>query len=107
MAVEVVDRETGEVTPVEFPEVRLDRKHVINQQGEDHVLFAGLVEALHQVSRGFFSVDTRIEQLPTAENGQTAVCSARVQVFDPDQPGRGAPLAPAGSGTPRPRTCPG
>ena len=86
MVAETVDRETGEITPAEFPELRLDRKFVINQQGKDHVLFAGLVDALHQLSGGFFSVDTRIEQLPTADNAQTAVCSARVQVFDPEAP---------------------
>ena len=71
---------------IDFPQVRSIGEFVINQQGRDHVLFSGLVDALHQLTGGFFSVDTRIEQLPTAENGQTAVCSARVQVFDPDQP---------------------
>ena len=87
MAVEVVDRETGELEPAEFPEVRLDKRFVIQQQGRDFVLFSGLVDALHQISDGYFLLETRVEQLPTAENGQTAVCSALVQVLDPVSPG--------------------
>jgi len=59
---------------------------VINQQGKDFVLVPGLIDALHQLSLGFFSVDTRIEQLPTPENGHQAVCSACVRVYDPDNP---------------------
>lgn len=82
---------TTELAPVaeetlEFPPVRVDKKSVINQQGKDFVLFSGLIDALHQLSLGFFSVDTRIEQLPTAENGHQAVCSALVRVYDPDNP---------------------
>lgn len=80
--VEAVAEET-----LEFPQVKVDRqKFVINQQGKDHVLFSGLIDALHQLSLGFFSVDTRIEQLPTPENGHQAVCSALVRVYDPDNP---------------------
>lgn len=79
--VEAVAEET-----LEFPAVRVGSKFVINQQGKDHVLFSGLIDALHQLSLGFFSVDTRIEQLPTAENGHQAVCSALVRVYDPDNP---------------------
>jgi hypothetical protein len=90
MAAEVVDRETGELVgaeeTLEFPRVRVDKKFVINQQGKDHVLFSGLIDALHQLSLGFFSVDTRIEQLPTPDNGHQAVCSACVRVYDPDNP---------------------
>lgn len=79
--VEAVAEET-----LEFPAVKIDKKSVINQQGKDFVLFSGLIDALHQLSQGFFSVDTRIEQLPTAENGHQAVCSALVRVYDPDNP---------------------
>lgn len=88
MAMQVTDRETGEdlcrePAPYTFPEVRIDRKHVIQQQGRDFVLSDGLLDGLHQVSRGFFDVDTKVEQLPTPENGQTAVVSATVTVFAP------------------------
>jgi hypothetical protein len=84
MAAEAVEPVTEET--LEFPAVRVDKKFVIQQQGKDHVLFSGLIDALHQLSLGFFSVDTRIEQLPTGENGQQAVCSACVRVYDPDNP---------------------
>lgn len=80
--VEAVAEET-----LEFPQVRVDKtRFVIQQQGRDHVLFSGLIDALHQLSLGFFSVDTRIEQLPTPDNGHQAVCSALVRVYDPDNP---------------------
>ncbi len=49
---EVIDRETGEIEPADFPDVRVDRKHVIDQQGRDHILFAGLVDALHRSPGG-------------------------------------------------------
>jgi hypothetical protein len=83
MVAEGVDAETGEVAESAFPEVRIDRKFVIQQQGRDFVLSDGLLDGLHQLSRGFFEVETKIEQLPTAENGQTAVVSAVVTVFAP------------------------
>ena len=84
MAAEVVEPVTEET--LEFPSVRVDKKFVMNQQGKDYVLLPGLIDALHQLSAGFFSVDTRIEQLPTPENGHQAVCSACVRVYDPDNP---------------------
>lgn len=94
MAAEV-DVETGEVL-FRFPEVRIDRKHVIQQQGRDFLLSDGLLDGLHQVSRGFFDVDTKVEQLPTAENGQTAVVSATVTVFAPGDGHRCASADAAG-----------
>ena len=102
MAAEVVDRETGELTqvePADFPDVRLDKRFVQLRQGRHFVAYPGLLDALHQLSEGFFAIDTEVLQLPTAENRQTAVCQARVQVFDPEDAGRGAARA-TGSGTP-------
>jgi hypothetical protein len=90
MAAEAVDRETGEVLAEEHEFGGLDferlRRFVVNRQGTDFLLFAGLISGLHQLSAGYFAIETRIEQLPSDANGQVAVCSARVQVFDPDQP---------------------
>jgi hypothetical protein len=84
MAAEPVEQAQEHAWPdVDFDRVR---RFLVTQQGRDYVIFGGLVEALHQVSGGYFAIDTRIEQLPTAENGQVAVVSARVQVFDPEQP---------------------
>jgi hypothetical protein len=84
MAAETAEPVTEET--LEFPAVRVDKKFVITQQGKDYVTYPGLVDALHQLGQGFFSVDTRIEQLPTPDNGHQAVCSAYVRVYDPDNP---------------------
>jgi hypothetical protein len=88
MAAEAVEQAEQQPEEHEWPEVDFDRvrRFVIQQQGRDHVLFSGLIEALHQVSGGYFAIDTRVEQLPSEQNGQVAVVSARVQVFDPDNP---------------------
>ena len=86
MAAEVLDVETGELLPEGaylFPDVRIDRKFVMKQQGNDYVTSDGLLDGLHQLSGGFFEVETRLEQLPTEGNGLLAVCSAKVTVFDP------------------------
>ena len=85
---ERVDSETGELLaeePYRFPEVRIDKKFVMLQQGRDFVLSDGLLDGLHQLSGGYFDVDTKIEQLPTGENGQTCVVSATVTVFHPEE----------------------
>jgi hypothetical protein len=85
---ERVDRETGELLaeePYRFPEVRIDKKFVTNQLGRDFILSDGLLDGLHQLSGGYFDVDTKIEQLPTGENGQTCVVSATVTVFHPEE----------------------
>ena len=83
---EVVDRETGELTqvePADFPDVRLNQKFVQLRQGKPFVAYPGLLDLLHQLSEGFFAIDTEVLQLPTAENNLTAVCQARVRIFDP------------------------
>ena len=73
---------------LDFQEVRLSRDYVISRDGKDYVLAAGLITGLHQLSGGYFDVETRLEQLPTEANGMLAVCSARVTVFAPDDSGR-------------------
>lgn len=89
MAAEVVEAlDRGADAPPTFGALDVDllRHYVINRQGKDFVLYDGLVAGLHAVSRGFFVLDTRVEQLPSAANGQTAVCSAQARILDPDQP---------------------
>ena len=84
---QTVDAETGEVladAPLEFPDVRIHRRFISQRDGKDFVAYTGLVDALHQVSQGFFSIETRIEQLPGKENDLTAVVSARVSLFSPE-----------------------
>jgi hypothetical protein len=89
MAAEVVDRETGETypsgstEPADFPDVRLDKRFVQMRSGRQFVAYPGLLDLLHQLSEGFFSVDTEVVQLPDASNGMVAVCQARVRIFDP------------------------
>ena len=86
MAAETVDRETGELTqgePADFPDVRLDKRFIQMRQGRPFIAYPGLLDLLHQLSEGFFAIDTEVLQLPTAENNQTAVCQARVRIFDP------------------------
>ena len=82
MAAELVDRDTGEV--LAFPDIRIDRRFVILQQGREYILSDGLLDGLHQLSGGFFEVETRLEQLPNEGNGNLAVCSAKVTVYAPD-----------------------
>lgn len=84
MATELVEAVAEET--LEFPAVKVDRRFLINRQGKDYVTYPGLVDALHQLAQGFFSLDTRVEQLPSADNGHQAVCSALVRVYDPDNP---------------------
>jgi len=88
MAAEVLEQAEQQPEEHEFGELDHERlrRFLVNRQGTDFLLFAGLISGLHQLSAGYFAIETRIEQLPTEANGQVAVCSARVQVFDPDQP---------------------
>jgi hypothetical protein len=89
MVAEVVDVETGEIErEPDFGALDPERLRpfLIDRQGTTVVLYAGLVAALHAESRGYFALETRIEQLPSPANGQTAVVSARVRILDRSQP---------------------
>jgi hypothetical protein len=91
VAAEVVDRETGEITPAEernqlgegWADARLNPRFIQLRQGKPFASYPGLLDLMHQLSEGYFSIETDIVQLPTAENGHTAVVQARVRVFDP------------------------
>jgi hypothetical protein len=87
MAAEVVEQaeQEHEEAP-DFSDVRLDRRFVINRDGKDFVLMAGLVDMLHQLSDGFFEVNTTLIQIPGKENNDTAIVTARVVVFDQQAP---------------------
>jgi hypothetical protein len=79
MVAEVVPQETGR-----FGELAIPREYTITQQGRDYILSDGLLVGLVQLSRGCYDLATEIVQLPTAENAQTAVVTAKVTVFDPE-----------------------
>jgi len=96
MATELVERPPAAPAAEDerdFPDVRINRKFVIKRDGKDFILYAGLIDALHTLSEGYFELRTEIAQLPSAENGQTAVITARVCIFDPQQ--RDVPLREA------------
>lgn len=69
----------------EWPEVSLERvKHfVIDRDGKQYVLYAGLLDLLHQASAGHFEVKTSLEQRPGTDNAQTAIVTATVAILDP------------------------
>jgi len=77
MAAEVVEAPT-------FGELAIPREYTITQQGREYILSDGLLVGLVQLSRGFYDLATEVVQLPTAENAQTAVCTAKVTVFEPE-----------------------
>lgn len=58
-------------------EIVIDKDHVINRQGKDFVLFAGLLNAAHKA--GLISIHTNVVQLPSSLNGQCAVVHATVE----------------------------
>ena len=66
-----------------FGELAIPREYTITQQGREYILSDGLLVGLVQLSRGYYDLATEIVQLPTAENQQTAVVTAKVTVFDP------------------------
>lgn len=56
--------------------VSMKREFVINRQGKDYVLYAGLLDEAHQ--QGLKEIKTQLVQAPTAQNGQVAICFAEV-----------------------------
>lgn len=63
------------------------RRWVIQREGKDFVLYAGLVDLLHQVSGGDFTIMTKLEQAPSDANGLTAIVSATASIGRPGGPG--------------------
>ncbi|MBO9540091.1 hypothetical protein J7643_05810 [bacterium] len=58
----------------------MERRHVINLQGQEFVTYEGLLNEAHQ--RGLKAIRTKLVQLPAAENGHLAVVTAEVELED-------------------------
>ncbi|HYE58605.1 MAG TPA: hypothetical protein VD948_08870 [Rhodothermales bacterium] len=54
----------------------MKKEFLIERQGKQFVLYAGLLDMAHE--KGLQGIETEIVQLPTPENGHTAVVTARV-----------------------------
>jgi hypothetical protein len=54
----------------------MKREFVINRQGKDYVLYAGLLDEAHQ--QGLQAIKTQLVQAPTPQNGNVAICFAEV-----------------------------
>ena len=61
----------------------IDRRFVIKRDGKDYVLVNGLIDMLHQLSGGCFDIATQVVQVPSPNNGEVAVVTATVRVYDP------------------------
>ena len=57
----------------------IDPKFLIDRQGKSYALFAGLLDAAHK--EGLASIDTELLQVPSAENGEVAICKAVVTML--------------------------
>lgn len=64
-------------------EAHIDRRFVIKRDGKDYVLVNGLIDMLHQLSGGCFDIATQVVQVPGPNNGEVAVVTATVRVYDP------------------------
>lgn len=53
------------------------REFIVERQGRSFVLFAGLLDLAH--SQGLRAIRTRLIQVPTEENNQTAIVQAEVE----------------------------
>ena len=53
------------------------KQFIVNRQGKDFVLYAGLLDAAH--TEGLKRISTKLLQAPSAENGQMAICAAEVE----------------------------
>ncbi len=58
---------------------------IIERQGKKAVLYAGLLAEAHE--QGLWSIETQLLQAPSAENGNVAICFARVTMPAPDEDG--------------------
>lgn len=58
------------------PKIVIAKDQIVNRQGKDFVLYAGLLDAAHR--NGLSSISTSVYEAPRAENKWTAIVSATV-----------------------------
>src|SRR5689334_15712607 len=56
---------------------RMKKEFVVNRQGKDFVLYAGLLDQAHR--EGLKRITTKVVQAPTDDNGQLAIVHAEVE----------------------------
>lgn len=100
LAQEESDRRWANQTPEEAgvtesepePEIdyeRIKRRWVIQRENKDFILFAGLMDLLHQESGGDFRISTQMVQPPSEGNGNTAIVLAVVTMGERQASGIG------------------
>lgn len=55
----------------------MKKEFIVNRQGKDFVLYAGLLDQAHR--EGLKRITTSLVQAPTEDNGQLAICRAEVE----------------------------
>ena len=58
----------------------MKREFLIERQGRSFVLYAGLLDEAHE--KGLKSIRTELLQSPSAENGETTICQAVIEMGD-------------------------
>ena len=56
---------------------KLDKQFITQFQGKDFVLYSGLLDLAHQ--KGIRRINVDVEQFPTTENGNVAICRASIE----------------------------
>ena len=55
----------------------MKKEFIVNRQGKDFVLYAGLLDQAHR--EGLKRITTKLVQAPLDENGHLAICYAEVE----------------------------
>ena len=59
---------------------KIDEKFIVNLKGKDFILYEGLLDLAHQ--EGLISIETELLQIPSKENGDTAIAKAIAKTKD-------------------------